>query len=313
MRPRKAKPRPAPARTWPEAVDAFDAQLAAEEKSALTRKNYREDLEAFALWYRKTYEEAPEPARLAAAELREWKADLQSRERKTSLGGTKKLQPSTINRKLSAMKSFLRWAEGSGLSPGIVTPKTMRQTTRPPRWLSRKEQLALLRAVDRAGKVRDVALVALLLNCGLRVAEVVALKWADVDIHERGGEVTVREGKGRKLRRVPANAAARNALIELKALSRGTGAPEIFHGQRGPLTTRGVQATLGKYGKAAGLPDLTPHALRHSFCKNLADKKVRLEMIAALAGHESLETTRRYTEPGREDLAAAVELSGRDD
>jgi integrase len=47
--------------------------------------------------------------------------------------------------------------------------------------------------------------------------------------------------------------------------------------------------------------------LRHTFCKNLADKGVRLEMIAALAGHESLETTRRYVEPGQEDLAAAVE------
>jgi site-specific recombinase XerD len=47
--------------------------------------------------------------------------------------------------------------------------------------------------------------------------------------------------------------------------------------------------------------------LRHTWCKNLADAGVRLEVIAALAGHESLETTRRYVEPGQDDLAAAVE------
>jgi integrase/recombinase XerD len=56
------------------------------------------------------------------------------------------------------------------------------------------------------------------------------------------------------------------------------------------------------------------HVLRHIFCKILADRGVRLEMIAALAGHESLETTRRYVEPGQEDLAAAVaRLAGGDE
>ena len=81
----------------------------------------------------------------------------------------------------------------------------------------------------------------------------------------------------------------------------------MLQGQRGPLTERGIQATLAKYAGDARIEDLSPHVLRHTWCKNLADAGVRLEVIAALAGHESLETTRRYVEPGQDDLAAAVE------
>jgi site-specific recombinase XerD len=141
----------------------------------------------------------------------------------------------------------------------------------------------------------------------LRVAELAALRWTDLEIRDRSGKLTVRRGKGRKQRTIPLNVEARNALIELREL-RGKGkAPAVLQGQRGPLTERGIQATLARYAGDAKLEDLSPHVLRHIWCKNLADAGVRLEVIAALAGHESLETTRRYVEPGQDDLAAAVE------
>jgi integrase/recombinase XerC len=60
--------------------------------------------------------------------------------------------------------------------------------------------------------------------------------------------------------------------------------------------------------RAAGLKDATPRSLRHSFCKNLVNAGVNLEKIAALAGHESVETTRRYCEPSLQDLQQAVEV-----
>jgi integrase/recombinase XerC len=84
----------------------------------------------------------------------------------------------------------------------------------------------------------------------------------------------------------------------------------ILRGQRGPMTPRGVQTLLARYGAQAGLDDLSPHALRHSFCKSLIDAGVGLEQVAALAGHESLETTRRYCTPSRLDLERAVERIG---
>jgi site-specific recombinase XerD len=60
--------------------------------------------------------------------------------------------------------------------------------------------------------------------------------------------------------------------------------------------------------RAAELKDVTPHSLRHSFCKNLVNAGVSLEKVAALAGHENLETTRRYCEPSLQDLQQAVEM-----
>ena len=64
--------------------------------------------------------------------------------------------------------------------------------------------------------------MALLLHTGLRVAELAALRWADLEIRDRSGKLTVRRGKGRKQRTIPLNVEARNALVELRAL-RGPG------------------------------------------------------------------------------------------
>ena len=292
------KHRPA---SWSQALTRFARHLVDQEKSDHTQKNYREDLLAFTAWYQATYEERPDLRVLAPSELRAWKAQLRD---------TLKLEPATVNRKLAALRSFLDWAAAEGLAAAIVAPKSIPQVQPPPRWLDRKEQGALIRAVERHGPARDIAMVSLLLNTGLRVAELAALRWTDLEVRDRSGKLTVRRGKGRKQRTIPLNIEARNALIELRALRERWGQSKgiaVLQGQRGPLTERGIQATLAKYAGHARLAELSPHVLRHTWCKNLADAGVRLEVIAALAGHESLETTRRYVEPGQDDLAAAVE------
>lgn len=284
--------------TWSESVATFGLRLVEDERSPHTRAGYRADLDAFARWFRERYSEEPTLESLVASELREWKTYLREQ-----LGR----EPATVNRKLSAVRSFLTWAAEAGRIEPVVTPKSIRQVRPAPRWLARRDQKALLRAVERSGQPRDIAVVRLFLHTGLRVAELVALRWGDISVSERKGELTVRAGKGRKQRTVPLNVEARAALLELKAQRRDKAAAEVLHGQRGPLRVRAVQAIVERYGAAAKLEGLSCHVLRHTWCKNLADQGVRLEVIAALAGHESLETTRRYVEPGREDLAAAVD------
>ncbi len=79
------------------------------------------------------------------------------------------------------------------------------------------------------------------------------------------------------------------------------------------MTPRGIESTLRKYVKQTDLEEVSPHQLRHTFCKNLIDAGVGLEKVATLAGHDNLETTRRYCTPSEEDLAAAVELIGEQD
>ena len=64
---------------------------------------------------------------------------------------------------------------------------------------------------------------------------------------------------------------------------------------------------MARFARPAGLEEVTPHTLQRTFAKSLIDNGVRLEMVAALLGHESLNTTRIYTTPGMQDLEGAVE------
>lgn len=127
-------------------------------------------------------------------------------------------------------------------------------------------------------------------------------------ITKREGKLVVRKGKGRKRREIPLNTDARKALLAFGYTKEAGSSSAIFNGQRGELSPRGVQGMLEKYVKAAGLDDVTPHSLRHTFCKTLLDAGASLPEVAALAGHESLETTRRYCEPSIKDLERTVGL-----
>ena len=69
---------------------------------------------------------------------------------------------------------------------------------------------------------------------------------------------------------------------------------------------RGIQYQMRNYLDNIGLTDVTVHSLRHSFAKNLIDAGQSLQIVAQLAGHESLETTRRYVTPSEHDLRKAL-------
>jgi len=283
---------------WDESIQQFDAYQAEQERSELTRRNYRDDLVAFAAWYETKYQEAPALAELSATELRAWKE---------SLVKERELKPQTVNRKLAAIRSFLKWAEGEGIAKAIQAPKSERQETPRPRWLTVKEEHRLMRAVEKTSNLRDIAIVKLFLHVGLRVSELAALLWSDITLSDRKGALTVREGKGRKRRTIPLNVEARNALVELGYERHERTKKPVFSGQRGPMKTRGIQGIVESFRTVAKLPDLTCHVLRHTCCRRWAEGNTRLEVIASLAGHESIETTRRYVEPGQEDMEAAVE------
>ncbi len=81
-----------------------------------------------------------------------------------------------------------------------------------------------------------------------------------------------------------------------------------LHGE--PLSLRSLQAIVSQAEKLAGIPDLTPHVLRHTFAKTLLDAGTSLDKVAALLGHSDLNTTRRYTTPSADDLAQVVEGVG---
>jgi site-specific recombinase XerD len=285
----------------PPVVDRFCRFLERAERSPLTRRNYRSDLEALAKWF-EGHNGCPfVPDQITSTDLREYKRWLAGQA----------LKPATINRKLASLRCFLNWAVDARLlrsGHGLRVPKAVREQRRGPRWLDRREQHRLIKTVEHAGNTRDNAAIVLMLNTGLRVAELCALAWRDIRLTDRQGTLTVRSGKGSKRREIPLNKDARRVLLLLGYGSHAGKPAPLFLGQRGRLTPRGFQILLTHYVKAADLKEVTPHSLRHSFCKNLVNAGVSLEKVAALAGHESLETTRRYCEPSLGELQQAVEL-----
>jgi integrase/recombinase XerD len=148
----------------------------------------------------------------------------------------------------------------------------------------------------------------LLLHTGLRVSEASSLQLSDIDISERKGQLTVRNGKGGKHRVIPLNADVGKALGTYLELRPDAAHDYLLVGkQKGRLKPWGIQYLASKYAYQARLDGVTPHTLRHTFAKNLVDAGVSLDKVATLLGHKNLNTTRMYTKPSTADLAEAVE------
>ena len=283
-------------------LDRFEQHLVATGKSANTVEAYTRDLRLFGEWFLTTNGKPLSPERITPIDLRQYRSHLLT---------VKNYKPATVNRKLSSLSAFCEWAREADLIPanpaqGISWVEEVRPA---PKWLDKKGQYALLRAVQERGRKRDIALVTLMLHSGLRVSEVSNLKVSDVRISPRKGSVRVRGGKGEKFRSVPLNVDARKAVQEyLQEREAMEGDGWLFLGQRGErLRPSGIRYLVERYAYDARLQEVTPHTLRHTFGKNLVDAGVPLDRVASLLGHESVDTTRIYTTPSEQDLQREVE------
>ena len=282
------------AHNWESVLERYEDHLKT-TRSRLSVESYMGDLRLFLEWLGDKEEANPAAATpLDAAEYRRYLTE-------------KSFKPATINRKIQSLRVFYGWLEETG----IVSDNPFRHTkTLPaqelaPRWLTRPEQAALMRAVRAKGRLRDEAMISLMLFAGLRVGELVALEREDVIVRERSGKVVIRQGKGNKRREVPLNSSVRDILRRwLEANSTGP----LWPSQKGGgLSKRQVQKLLDDYAYAARLENVSCHKLRHTFCKNLLDTGTSIDQVAALAGHTKLDVTKRYTVPSMRDLEEAVE------
>jgi len=284
-------------------IEAFAEDLRRQEASAYTIKSYCSDLAGFAAWFEVSNGEAFAAGAVTPTDVRGYKAHQQA---------VVQRKPRTINRRLACLKRFFQWAKATGrVTDNPVDGVTLVPSVpSPPRSLTRQQLNQLTRAVERGGNKRDIAILATFRYTGIRVGELCALKRGDLDISERKGMLTVRSGKGGKFRQVPLNAEVRRALDAYLDVRRATDDEHVFVSQRGPLREQAAQLIVKKYARRAGLEDVTAHVLRHSFGKQAIEAGIGLETVAALLGHEKLDTTRIYTQPHLSDLEAAVEKLG---
>ncbi|MDI9370238.1 MAG: tyrosine-type recombinase/integrase [Synergistota bacterium] len=216
----------------------------------------------------------------------------------------------TVARKLSAVRSWSAFLKERGLietdaARGIKGPRTLEPL---PRALSREDVARMIeQGPEGRTFARDRTILELLYGCGLRVAELVSLKWEDMEpVEDRMLRVL---GKGEKERIVPYGRFALEALLEWRDLL-PEGAALVFPGTKGrPITVRTVHRVVVKAAARAGLNEVTPHTLRHSFATHLLEGGASLAAVKGLLGHESMLTTQRYVAVSAEHLRESYRLA----
>ncbi|MBI3322999.1 MAG: site-specific tyrosine recombinase XerD [Candidatus Omnitrophica bacterium] len=225
----------------------------------------------------------------------------------------RELAPSSVGRKLVAIKVFFRFLLGQGAlrsdpSGVIESPRLMKGL---PEVLDVEEVSRLLRAADgRAGKksIRDRAILELLYASGLRVSEAAGLRISDLN-QEAGFLRCV--GKGGRERVVPVGKHALHWIRKYLAEARADYGPkpdarQIFLNRFGrALSRQSIWMILKHYARQAGIrKGIKPHTLRHSFATHLLEGGADLRVVQELLGHASIATTQIYTHVDRARLKA---------
>lgn len=224
------------------------------------------------------------------------------------------LAPASLQRHLSALRSFFGHCEAQGLierNPAAAL-RAPRRGRRLPRFLEEEEIERLLAAptADDPEGERDRALLEVLYSTGCRVSELVGLDEDDLDLR-RG--LTRLRGKGRKERLgmlgKPAQEALRRYLVRKGNLGQDRG-PLFLNPGGGRLTDRSVRRILARLLARAGIQrDCSPHTLRHSFATHLLRRGADLRAVQELLGHASLGTTQIYTHVSLDHLRRLYDVA----
>lgn len=221
------------------------------------------------------------------------------------------LSPKSLQRRLSACRSFYQWLLKHGHiaanpAAGVRGPKAPRAL---PQVLDVDEATQLVEVpVDAPLGVRDRALLELFYSSGLRLSELVGLRWRDLDLE--GGLVTVL-GKGSRQRSVPVGRHAREALTAWRADNGGSADAPVFPGRGGgPITARAVQLRMRVLAQRQGLfKRVHPHLLRHSFASHVLESSGDLRGVQELLGHADIATTQIYTHLDFQHLAKVYDAA----
>ena len=208
----------------------------------------------------------------------------------------------TIARHMAALKVFCRFLLDEGLlvkdpTANLESPGSGKKL---PGVLGQSEMELLLEQprVGNPAGLRDKAMLELMYATGMRVSELLALDVEHVDLESGYVRCT---GKGSKERIIPVGLIAKNFLIEYLRRGRAkitTNRAEsaLFLNMRGQrLSRQGFWKIIKKHARKAGLMEITPHTLRHSFATHLLENGADLRSVQEMLGHADITTTQIYT------------------
>ena len=282
---------------YAETIKSLQIHLHVERNLAVnTIKSYTNDLNKFHEWVKKITKKPVEE--LEAEDINKYIAYLFSI----------KMEGSTIGRKIASIKTYYLFLLKKKLIKKdihneIIYPK---QTSYLPVLMSQKEVNKLLSSPNTNNDTerRDGIMLELLYATGIRISELINLKFTDVDTERQIIKVM---GKGRKERLLPYHdSLAFNLSLFIKNRYREkTTAKEIFISNRGTRITRGAFWNRIKvYVKKENLnPNISPHTLRHAFATHLLNNGADLRSIQLFLGHADITTTERYTHVAKRHLS----------
>ena len=278
-------------------IDRFIRHLEFERRlSPHTCKNYRRDIEALAEWCEK-------------AGAASW-ADVDNEHIRAFSAACfrKGLNPKSIQRRLSAGRSFFRYLmrEKEVSKNPITSVAAPKAGKRLPGNLD-ADRMARLLDIPGDGPLvdRDRAILELLYSSGLRLAELVGLNLGDVDMQDATVRVT---GKGNKDRIVPVGRFALQALRQWstsRVQLANVDEKALFVSNRGGrISPRSVQARVKHWAKRQGIDaNVYPHLFRHSFATHVLESSHDLRGVQELLGHANISTTQVYTHLDFQHLA----------
>ena len=258
-----------------------------------SKRAYGLALDDFLGWY-----EATGRARLDKASVNAYRAHLLDRG----------LAPSTINGRLSAVRKLAVEASDNGLiapelAAGVQRARGVKQSgARVGNWLSKSDAQKLLNqpTPNTLKGLRDRAILAVLLGCGLRRTEVASLTFDHIQQRDARWVIVDIVGKGNRVRSVPAPAwaiAAIQAWQRAAGLSDGLVFRRINKGDRiasDRMTAPSIRDVVKTYSLRIGLDDIPPHDLRRTPAKLAHKGGAALDQIQLSLGHASIQTTERY-------------------
>lgn len=296
--------------SWREVTAAFENDLYRRSQSDATITTYGACLNVFSHFYLHNLDKpGPYVARLQEKDLTAF-IDYLWLERQ--------LAAATMNRYVAALRSFSKFLLLNGLSRKTLASglKTFRVHAKPelPR-LSGAEVRRLVTAIDlnRRNGYRNLAILQLFLQCGLRVGELVRLSLDDVTLHKTTGKVRIRDDKGRGDRVIPLNKTVRQALWQyLDTRGPVDGHEPLFISERqNRISVAAVQHMVKRCLCQAGREELSTQDLRHHFAAKFYARCGKLTATQQVLGHRDINITARYAMATEAEIQGAIDAMDR--
>ena len=224
------------------------------------------------------------------------------------------LRPATVNLKRVALNRFFQFCVDSEilkLNP-VRKVKKIQEKPLPPTTPTESEVNRMRNFIEHNCNSRkdynQLMIFDFMKTLGMRVSEVTNLRFNDINVDKE--TLIVRHGKGNKVREIPITQELMASYKRFASnLNRSNVKHQFIFMYRGkPYEQSAIRSFYNRIRKLAGIKtSLSPHSLRHFFCKSHVDKGMALTKIATICGHSTVDVTAKYAEPNTDDLREALE------